>query len=101
LELDAPEVRRRRVEDKPVRTRFQGVREAGDASIVVGRALRDELRLAKELDAHSARRFALPGVEDMRRERGGHAGTLRLESAPQPGERLRPLRALELAEGRQ
>src|SRR5207302_7481800 len=81
--------------------RLERLGEARDPPVVVGAALGDKLGLPEELDRHAAGRRALAGVEHVRRERGGHARTLRLEAAAEPGERLRSLGALELAQGRQ
>src|ERR1051325_4072157 len=101
LQLDAREVRRGRMEDDPVTAWIERRRKARDAPVVVSGSLRYALRAAEELDLHPARGCSLAGVEDVRRERGGHARTLRLEAATQPRERLDALRVLELAQGRQ
>src|SRR5690349_18321855 len=101
LELDAREVRRGRMEDDPVAAWVERRRELRDSAVVIRACLRDGLSAAEELDLHAAGGRSLAGVEDVRRERGGHARTLRLEAATQPRERLDALRVLELAQGRQ
>src|SRR5207249_7270050 len=101
LELDPPEVRRGRMEDEAVAARLERLGEAGDPPVVVGAALGDELGLSEELDPNAAGRGALAGVEDVRRERGGHARTLRLEAAAQPRQGLGALGALELTQRRE
>jgi len=96
FQLDAAEVVRRRVEDEPVTARLEPGCELAYPSVAVGAAARDEVRLTEDLDPDVARRCACAGVEDVRRERNRHAGTLRLEPAAQPRECLLTLHALEL-----
>src|SRR5438034_292744 len=101
LQLDAAEVVRRRMEDEPVPARVEPGRELADPPVAVSAVVRDEICVAEELDSHSAGRCAPAGVENVRRERNRHAGTLRLEPATQPRERLDPLGPLEVAQRRQ